>query len=168
MKKAVFWITACVVLASINGLILKKESVLSHGQTILLELAPVDPRSLMQGDYMTLRYSLATEIPDEDLKDKGRIVVALDENNVARYVRIHRGESLSAGEHLLFYRNRKGLKLGAESFMFQEGLGQIYARARYGELKIEPSGESVLAGLRDKHFIPLDGGYRQAKGRTTQ
>ncbi|XOT97907.1 GDYXXLXY domain-containing protein, partial [Alcaligenes pakistanensis] len=29
------------------------------GQTVLLELAPVDPRSLMQGDYMSLNFALS-------------------------------------------------------------------------------------------------------------
>ncbi|MFX7329222.1 GDYXXLXY domain-containing protein, partial [Acinetobacter baumannii] len=34
----------------------QKEMLLKEGQLVLLPLAPVDPRSLMQGDYMALRY----------------------------------------------------------------------------------------------------------------
>lgn len=34
------------------------ERVLSHGQSVLLRLLPVDPRSLMQGDYMIINYEV--------------------------------------------------------------------------------------------------------------
>ena len=46
---------AVLVLGGINVAIWQKQQTLSHGQLILLKLAPVDPRSLMQGDYMILR-----------------------------------------------------------------------------------------------------------------
>ena len=42
--------------------IIKNESVLNDGETVLLELRPVDPRSIMQGDYMALRFSLGDEV----------------------------------------------------------------------------------------------------------
>jgi uncharacterized membrane-anchored protein len=140
---------------SINLLIVKKEDTLANGRTILLRLAPVDPRSLMQGDYMVLRYEIARGIYKEQLEDKGCIVVSLDQNDVAKFVRVHEGECLQTSEHLLFYRNRGGLRLGAESFMFQEGDADLYAKARYGELKVDRSGASVLVGLRDDDFKPL-------------
>lgn len=155
MKKILIWGTTLMVLVAVNVLILKKEYTLAHGQTMLLRLAPVDPRSLIQGDYMVLRYAMARDISDEQLNDKGCIVVVLDENQVARFVRIHAGEPLESGEHLLFYRNRDGLKLGAESFLFQEGLADVYAQGRYGELVVESNGKSVLVGLRDDRFMPL-------------
>ena len=42
--------------------IIKNESILNDGETILLKLRPVDPRSLMQGDYMALRFSLGDDV----------------------------------------------------------------------------------------------------------
>lgn len=155
MKKILIWAITLLVLVAVNVLIVKKENTLAHGQTMLLRLAPVDPRSLIQGDYMVLRYAMARDISDENLKDKGCIVVSLDENHVARFVRVHTDEPLSSDEHLLFYRNRNGLKLGAESFMFQEGLADVYSQGRYGELVVDSSGKSVLVGLRDERFMPL-------------
>ena len=89
------------------------------------------------------------------LQDKGYIVVSLDKNEVATFVRVYEGDSLHADEHLLFYRNRGGLRLGAESFMFQEGDADLYSNARYGELKVDESGASVLIGLRGDDFEPL-------------
>ena len=82
-------------------------------------------------------------------------IASLDENDVAKFVRVHAGERLEAGEHLLFYRNRGGLRLGAESFLFQEGDAGLYAKARYGELKVDEAGASVLVGLRGDDLKPL-------------
>jgi Uncharacterized membrane-anchored protein len=47
------------------------------------------------------------------------------------------------------------LRLGAESFMFQEGHANLYATARYGELKVDKKGSSVLAGLCGADFKPI-------------
>lgn len=52
-----------LVLLAVNLMVLNKESSLAQGRTVFLELAPVDPRSLMQGDYMVLRYALADQVP---------------------------------------------------------------------------------------------------------
>jgi len=155
MKKIVIWGTALLILAVVNFLIMKKENTLSHGRTMLLRLAPVDPRSLIQGDYMILSYAISRDILKAVLKQKGCVVVSLDQNDVAKFIRVHQGESLQKGEYLLFYRNRGGLRLGAESFMFQEGEAELYAKARYGELKVDASGVSVLVGLRGENFEPL-------------
>ena len=105
---------------------------------------------------MQLRYAIAREIQPARLnKDKGNVVVSLDENHVAKFVRVHQGENLQEGEYLLFYRKRGEFRLGAESFMFQEGDAKLYEKARYGELKVDASGASILVGLRGEDFKPL-------------
>ena len=37
----------------------KSEYLLSHGKLIKLQLQPLDPRSLIQGDYVRLRYLIS-------------------------------------------------------------------------------------------------------------
>jgi uncharacterized membrane-anchored protein len=155
MKNIIFFITACIVLAAVPVLIIQKETTLADGRTMLLHLAPRDPRSLMQGDYMVLRYRMAGEVPHDQLQSKGTLVVKLDANNVASFVRVHKDEPLAEGEYLLAYRKHGTLRLGAESFMFQEGHASLYDRARFGELKVDKKGSSVLAGLCDSEFKPL-------------
>lgn len=51
-----------LTLSAVNMAIAKFESQLTNGRVVLLALAPVDPRSLMQGDYMALNYQLETDI----------------------------------------------------------------------------------------------------------
>lgn len=152
MKNVIFFCATILALASVPFLIIKKEATLAEGRTMLLRLAPVDPRSLIQGDYMTLRYAIANEISSDQLERKGCIVVTLDTNNVAKFVRIYKKEILKDGEHLLSYRKRGNLRLGAESYMFQEGDADVYSRARYGELKVDKEGSSVLVGLCGEDF----------------
>lgn len=157
-KTILFIAVSVIIFAVFDYMILQKERILDKGQTILLELAPRDPRSLIQGDYMVLRYKIATERAGKLIEGKtreGKIVLKLDENNVGKFVRVHGGEALTPGEKLLNYKHRYGLRFGAESFFFQEGHAKYYTRARYGELKVAPNGESVLVGLQDKDFNQL-------------
>jgi uncharacterized membrane-anchored protein len=147
------------VLAATNYTIHSRERQLVDGAVVLLELAPVDPRSLMQGDYMALRFKLADDAfgrgPQEDARD-GRIVVRLDERGVGSFVRRDGGEPLAAGEVLLRYRIRdRQVKFATNAFFFQEGHAQHYAGARYGEFRVSPSGELLLTHLRGENLERL-------------
>ncbi|HYV45263.1 MAG TPA: GDYXXLXY domain-containing protein [Myxococcaceae bacterium] len=144
-----------LVLLAVNGLVASKEWLLQRGDVLLLPLEKRDPRSLMQGDYMTLNYALSRDAlaaqpqPPRD----GHLVVKVGEDRIATFARFHAGEPLQPGEHLLRYRRREeagALRLGAESFFFQEGHAGLYSRARYGVLRVTASGDSVLEGLADE------------------
>jgi uncharacterized membrane-anchored protein len=142
-----------------NALVAHKERVLAEGTPMLLPLAPVDPRSLIQGDYMRLDYAMTRELADSVRRwpRTGKIVVALDEHGVARFLRRHEARTpLRAGERLLVYRVRGGrVRVGSDAFHFQEGRAWMYVGARYGELRVARSGTSVLVGLRDASWQPM-------------
>ena len=133
---------------------LQKERLLRSGRPVLLELAPRDPRSLMQGDYMDLDYALTRKLQERgNLPKVGRAVLHNDERGVATLVRIHAGEPLGAGEFLVRFRSRGSRpRIGAESFFFQEGQAGRFQSARYGELRVAEDGTALLADLRDKDF----------------
>jgi uncharacterized membrane-anchored protein len=161
VRNTVFWLAALLALGSLNWIVVGKERVLRDGETMYLKLAPRDPRSLIQGDYMVLRYAIAAPVGKAlpgDEPTQGAIVVTIDERGVATFVRIHAGEPLAGSERLLRFKRRGrvgAIRLGAESFFFQEGHAELYAEAEFGELKVEPSGASVLVGLRDEQLAPL-------------
>lgn len=154
MRSTILWGTFLLVLGTVNGFILAKERTLAEGTSILLHLAQ-GPRPLIQGDYMSLRYRLARQIPAAVLESSGHLVIALDGSGVASFRRLHRGEDLVSDEHLLFYRNRGGLRLGAESFFLGQGKAELFAGARFAELKVDREGRSVLVGLRDAELRRL-------------
>ncbi len=142
-----------LVLVVPNAFVVQKEQLLASGRPVLLELAPVDPRSLIQGDYMRLDYAITRQIADsqQHWPRTGEIVVALDADGVARFVRRHNEQiALGPRELVLTYRRRRGsIRVGTDAFHFQEGQAGRYQRARYGEVRVAPSGTSVLVGLRD-------------------
>jgi uncharacterized membrane-anchored protein len=159
VRKVIAILAGLAVLAAANYTIHSRERQLMDGAVVLLALAPVDPRSLMQGDYMALRFKVAGDAfgrgPQEDARD-GRIVVRLDERGVGSFARRDGGEPLAAGEMLLRYRIRdRQVKFATNAFFFQEGHAQHYADARYGEFRVSPSGELLLTHLRGENLERL-------------
>ena len=152
-------VVVALFLAVMNFEIASKEKTIDNGTPMLLRLAPRDPRSLLQGDYMALRYSLANEIArtiDQESSRDGAIVVKLGELNEALLVRIHGGEPLSQGEYLLRFRKRgESVRLASDAYFFQEGSGDLYANGRFGEVRVDTGGDAVLVGLRGSDGEPL-------------
>jgi uncharacterized membrane-anchored protein len=160
MRKVIAVTAGLLLLAAVNWSIYQRERLLKDGRVVLLELAPVDPRSLMQGDYMALRFKVAdqvfgrgrTKVASED----GRIVVKLDEHGVAGFLRRDDGKPLDSGEVALCYRIRnEQVKFATNAFFFQEGHARDYQGARYGEFRVAPSGELLLTHLRNEKLVRL-------------
>lgn len=144
-----------LVLGLGNHAILSKQKVVNHGRPVLLELRPVDPRSLMQGDYMTLALH-AEAVPPKpaELPRRGTAVLQLDGQGVGRFLRIDDGRPLAGGEIRVGYKRtgRFGtaeISYGADGFFFQEGDADLYAGARYALVHVDPDGGTVLVGLAD-------------------
>ena len=148
-KKIILAINLLLVLVFFVLSVLSKEATLANSRQILVQLAPVDPRSLMQGDYMALNYSITGRIWDNGGK---YIVVKVDDDNVATFVRQQDDKTLNDGELLLRWTtNKRGRKsIGADNYFFQEGTGDKYAVAHYGLLRVDSDGNSVLVGLCDR------------------
>jgi uncharacterized membrane-anchored protein len=159
------WISVvmmCVVVGVVNFSIFKKEQVLTSGTLVLLPLAPVDPRSMMQGDYMRLRFALATEAFHDRPSDNeaGFIIVNLDANSIGHYAGVYKGEILADHQVKMQYRIRDGkVKFATNAFFFQEGTADQYSQALYGEFRVASNGELLLNNLRDKDYKIL--GYNQ-------
>ena len=172
MASKIAMVALVIVLAAVNWSIAGKERHLAEGRIVYLELAPVDPRSLMQGDYMALRFVVANEVHkalpktterrrwrrDVDASD-GYVVVRLDERGVGSFTRIHATQPLSDGEVLLRYRVRNGeVKFATNAFFFQEGDAKWYQPARYGQFRVNDAGELLLAAMFDKDLNKLGPG----------
>lgn len=159
-----------LVLGVVGGSIASKERIRREGTVVYLELAPVDPRSLMQGDYLALRFALARDIeggllhgrpapgerswPAEALGEGGFgwAPLRVDPRGVASLAGADQPAALR-----FRYRLRGGRAwLGTNAFFFQEGDAQRYSAARYGEFRLDrDSGEAILVGLRDGELRPL-------------
>jgi uncharacterized membrane-anchored protein len=160
MRKTIAIAAGLLVLAAVNWSIYGREQLLANGRVVLLELAPGDPRSLMQGDYMALRFRVETDLTASGREaaqaEDGFIVVKIGERGVGSFVRRDAGEPFGTGEARLRYRVREGrVKFATNAFFFQEGTGRLYERARYGEFRVAPNGELLLRHLVSEKFERL-------------
>jgi uncharacterized membrane-anchored protein len=149
LTRTLIAIGAVLVLGSVNYSIYAKEQIKNHGDVIYLQLAPVDPRSLMQGDYMALRFSIASVFPYLSSRDQ-RMPLQVDERRVATL-------GGSDATLRLRYRVRNGrIWIGTNAYFFEEGTADRYVGARFGKFRIDPrSGEAVLVGLADEQLQDL-------------
>jgi uncharacterized membrane-anchored protein len=154
ITRALLLLGALLVFGSVNWQIASKERVRANGHAVYLLFRPIDPRSLMQGDYMALTFQVASQIDGVDRMDEGSSHIAilqLDEHKVGKYVRLDDGTALKPDEQRFRFRVRNGaVWLGTNAFFFHEGDAQRYAAARYGEFRVNEEGDAMLVNLRDK------------------
>lgn len=143
-----------VVLVTVTVLALSNIKSTDNSTEILLKLAPVDPRSLIQGDYMALDYELMWEIRYKG--DYKFVVVTVDDNRVATFNRLQNDSTQNANELLLRYkRDGNKISLGAEHFFFDVDSVEKYQQAEYGLIKVDNQGRCSLVGVcdNDKRLI---------------
>lgn len=165
MSIALLGLAVIIITLTIN--VAKYETHLATGDTVLLALAPVDPRGFMQGDYMALSYAIEREILaalENQVKDNlpsptsldGYVVVALDEHNVGQFVRLatsNEADTLAANEMAIYYRIRNNaVKLATNAFFFQEGHATAFEAAEYGQFRVNDKGEPLLTDMVDSEF----------------
>ena len=155
-----------LVLVVMTRNIIKYEAHLTTGDTVLLALAPVDPRGFMQGDYMTLSYALERDVfaalnrdpGSYPTNEDGYVIVALDNNKVAQFVRLaaNQPKNLASNEMAIHYRIRNGaMQLATNAFFFQEGHGEAFEAAEYGLFRVNDKGEPLLTNLVDDDFAVI-------------
>lgn len=147
--------TLMLTLLVINYSIWHKEQLIRHGQPVYVALQPVDPRSLMQGDYMRLNF-LPLEMRREDGRQQRRdyLSLQLDARGIA-----HLPAAAPAGAtrpiRLPIKYTANGWVLVTDAWYFREGEAERWAAARYGEFRVDGQGGAVLVGLVDEQLRPL-------------
>lgn len=154
-KTKIIWIVAnlVLVLGFVSFSTFHKEQTLAKGKLVLFELAPVDPRSLMQGDYMRLRYAIISEVNNiKHIQRKGYCIFTIDKRGIVEKILGVKYDNLNLAKDtyaIKYHLGSSGFMIGAESYFFQEGQAQKYEAAKYGGLRIDSDGNSVLVGLFD-------------------
>ncbi|MDK9697684.1 MAG: GDYXXLXY domain-containing protein [Siculibacillus sp.] len=158
MRRILFVVVGVAILAFLGWRVRDAEALIASGEVVLLELAPVDPRSLIQGDYM--RLSWAAERRSITIEGAtGTIVLGLDARRVGDFRRL--ATAGAAGEGELAFDVRRGgadgrIAIEPHSFLFQEGHADLYAKAKYGIFRVDPAGRHLLTGLADAEGRRID------------
>ncbi len=144
------------------------------GETILLQVEPVDPRDLFRGDYVALSYAI-NRVPPEGIEGIARsaddygqrrepeertVYVSLAPEADGKHwhgtkVSVHRPASgkFISGLYRCYPYGPGRLEFGIETFYVPEGTGHRYedaARQRHltAEIALAPWGQAKLRGLR--------------------
>ncbi len=161
---AVLTITVLGTLAVVNAGIIQKQRLINHGTLVFLKLAPVDPRSLMQGDYMRLRFAVTNQAqaahPSEQLDSipqrPKQGIVSLDAQNVGHWSDFYHGQTLKDNQYLMDLQwQGQRVHLVTDAYFFEEGTAETFEQADYGGFRVNQSGDYVLVGLYDDQFKQL-------------
>ncbi|MDF2661830.1 MAG: hypothetical protein K0Q94_4621 [Paenibacillus sp.] len=154
-----FWMAAvvvsCLMLLSVQ--IGRSETILARGETVYLELLPLDPRSLLQGDYVQLRYTVSEPFgrdwTDNTPEESGKVsvVLAKSPSGVHQFKQLYdKSYALQPGEVVLNgkWRSWRTIEYGIEHFFVPEGTGMDVERtAKYAEVKVASNGDALVARL---------------------
>lgn len=176
-----------LVLVVANASIYEREQIVSEGRRVVLQLAPTDPRSLMQGDYMSLHFEVADQVPAVlkqahepsrraiEIQRAGLLVLRADPAGVHRLIAVlpsgvaegdgvaradaridGGGFEFEADDVLLVFRMRHGgVRVVTDAWFFPEGQADHFARAQYGELRVDNKGVGLLVNMLDDALKPL-------------
>ncbi|MEZ2741449.1 GDYXXLXY domain-containing protein [Paenalcaligenes hominis] len=165
--------------------VVRKEQLLAKGETVILALAPVDPRSLMQGDYMALRFALSDQVSEVLMLENEDVTAT----RVVAYVQPYPQAAAqlvglenplngdvwtwdaaqstwvrsTSTEHLpeqavplrLQYQYGNWLPNGVDAWFFPEGKAEIYEDARFGVFKVNKQADALLYELLDEQAQPF-------------
>ena len=161
--KALLVLCVALVLGLCAKTVRSYEQLLASGKVVFLALAPVDPRSLMQGDYMQLHYALDDDINAPNRSDEPPPAYAyLTLNDQHQATALTLGSDVNAAPagtvavRLRPFASRwNGRSLSATEFFFQEGQAAQFEQARWAEIVVRADGVNLLKGLRNAEMAPL-------------
>jgi uncharacterized membrane-anchored protein len=140
-----------LILAASALTIWRFEQTLASGHTVILELAPVDPRSIMQGDYMALAFTIDRQLPD-DAAQFSYAWLNISAQGIASLHSLSNTLPQQGAVLGIKLRQRDGIySIGPNAFFFTEGTASVFAPARYGLFKVDSSGKALLTGLLDEN-----------------
>ena len=145
-----FWVVVAAQLAFLIGFIAVRDADLREGRTVVLQTVPVDPRSLLQGDYAILDYEIARLSATTPNWSVGETVY-VELREASPFWR-NGGYSLSRNDVRIevFIRGRVDrpghLDFGIGTYFVPEGTGHIIERADDVRvvIKVDDDGYAVI------------------------
>lgn len=141
----------------------QKEQLLQNGEVAALELVPVDPRSLLQGDYVQLGYQIQRDYSSQYYSNMastpdGKIEVVLQQTAESvsyngKQIPVYKASKFTrfgAEDGVLIKgKGRDGvLSLGIESFFIPENTGTKWEEKTHAIVRIAKNGDAILENLR--------------------
>jgi uncharacterized membrane-anchored protein len=163
---AILAIAVVLQFVVLGGMVAKGVLPILTGDTVLLQVAPVDPRDLMRGDYVILSYP-CSRVPFDGI-DGQKQKYGSDDDWIGRqvYTTLERspdGRHWTTGR-ISFAKPKQGtflrgkiqewgrIEYGIEAYFVQEGKGLKYEEAvrrrqLWAEMSVAPDGQARLIRL---------------------
>ncbi len=149
-------IACCFLIGTLALMIESRAAILRDGKEILLQVEPIDPRDLMRGDYVRLRYGGGISSVDENLVEGGWpardtvstvwLVLAPDDNGIFSTRSVHFSAPTGLADEEVALQSRPlriwvpepsgrvnqvpNLRFGIERYYVPEGEGLEIEKAR--------------------------------------
>ena len=138
-----FWVIVAAQILLLLALIGGKEYTLNTGTTVVLQTVPVDPRSLLQGDFVVLEYEISTRPGFLARLSPGTTVYVslVERGDVWEALGYSTNKPSSSEVFIKGAVDRRGLlDFGIGTYFVPEGTGHIIERAR--DVKVEVAVDS--------------------------
>ena len=140
LMKIAFWATVAGQIILLVAFIAVKENTLRTGTSVLLQTVPIDPRSLLQGEYVVLRYEIGDisgKMPNSRQGDTIYVQLMEDSDGVWRAI----GYAMNRpGADRVFIQGtvagRGRLEFGIDTYFIPEGTGRIIERSRDVKVRV--------------------------------
>ncbi len=152
------WLVVILMVSFVTYNGVKNEVAIQSGKEIRLALAPVDPRSMLQGDYVTLRYDISTLSEGTELPANKKIKVVLSPTSKGpyEYGGYYKVEGKwnkpyePSGDDIvvngLTYSDHD-VQYGIESFFIPEGTGLEFDDKTMAIIRVGENGNALLIDL---------------------
>ena len=154
MNKIKYWLIAINLLAVLSYFAIEtadKERILKHAPEVRLKLAPVDPRSLMQGDYMRLNFDIINRSFDFKQERGNHIKYAIVSVPDGEYIRTQADNQGIAPDEVAIKVITEAYwsHLSSENYFFEEGTGHLYNDAKFALVSVDEDGNIYIKNLCD-------------------
>lgn len=154
MKKLLVMLNLILLIVAFGYSVIREENNLKKN-TFYIKTSPVDPRSLIQGDYMVLNYNITDSARIEAVNiRKGYIRIKINDLKIAEFIRVDKEYVPPSNNEISiqFQKNSSNIDIGVNSYLFQEGTGNKFQKAQYAEVIELKNGKLRLKSLLDKDF----------------
>ena len=147
---AAFWGIVAAQMVLLLAIVGVKEYTLRTGTVVTLQTVPVDPRSILQGDYAILQYRIATLPPHLQDEPIGTILVVTLEERGEVWEAVDYSIISPPGDGPVFIRgtvdSRGLLDFGIGTYFVPEGTGHIIERAADVKVRVsvDTAGRAVI------------------------
>lgn len=135
MRNKLFPAVCALVVLVLAGSVYWIERGLKTADIAYFQTAPVDPRALLMGDYMTLAYDFERGALPQD----AALYIGPDQKVSAE----------GPGKKITVKYHGDRFKI-PHQFYFKEGTGDKYARAKYVKMRVLPDGRLLALELTDE------------------